>query len=83
MSQMEEKIRKVLQQYIDDEELYDDDTLLVINPVDKEVVLAGGDSEPDESEDSYYVMDLLSMGTDGHWTPDPGAIAEVAAQYED
>lgn len=77
-----EDITKAVNTYIADEEMYDDNTQVVINPADGIVSLETDDTEddPDESKDRYDVMDLLRMDAEGHWTPDPDAIRSAAEQ---
>lgn len=75
-------ITRAVKTYIADEEMYDDNTQVVINPADGVVSLETDDTEDDldESLDRYDVMDLLRMDADGHWTPDADAIRSAAEQ---
>lgn len=77
-----QKINEAVKTYISDEELYDDNAQLVINPADGSVFIEDGDVEIDDALDRYDVMDLLRMDGEGNWQPDQEAIAEVAAAYK-
>lgn len=75
------KITAAIEAYIADEELYDDDAQIVIDPVSGDVKLVDGDEDVDEDAmDLYSVMDLVRMDSDGHWTPDHETIREIVTQ---
>lgn len=79
--ELAKKITETVMAYIADEELYDDDAQVVIDPVSGDVKLVDSDENVDEDAmDLYSVMDLVRMDSDGHWTPDPEAIQEIAIQ---
>lgn len=79
--QLTDRITEVVAAYIADEELYDDNALVVVNPASGEVALSDGDDDvDDEANDVYEVMDLIRMNPDGVWEPDADAIAEAAEQ---
>lgn len=67
--------------YIADEEMYDDNAQIVVNPADCEVTLHDGDEDIDDALDQYDVMDLLQMGIDGQWVVDAEVIRALADQY--
>lgn len=72
------KITKAVAEYIADEELYDDNAQVVVDPVSGDVKLVDGDEEvDDEAMDVYDVMDLVRMNAEGVWEPDAEAIAEA------
>lgn len=75
------RITGLVAEYIDDEELYDDNAQLVINPETQEASLMNGDEDIDDSMDQYDVMDLLQMGSVGKWSPDNDAVSELASEY--
>lgn len=72
------RIANAVAEYIADEELYDDNAQVVVDPVSGDVKLVDGDEDvDDEAMDVYDVMDLVRMNADGVWEPDAEAIAEV------
>ena len=72
------RITNAVAEYIADEELYDDNAQVVVDPVSGDVKLVDGDEDvDDEAMDVYDVMDLVRMNADGVWEPDAEAIAEV------
>lgn len=77
-------ILAAVREYLSSEESYDDDAQLRIDPATMKIDLADGEEADDESDprDYYSVMDLVEMDADGKWTPDPDAIAAVAAEYQ-
>ena len=73
-----DKLASAVMEYIADEELYDDNARLVVNPATGEVRLIDGDEDvDDDSLDVYDVMDMVRMNADGVWEPDTEAIAEL------
>lgn len=75
-------ISATVNQYLDDEECYNDNVQLQINPATGEVELTDSDEELD-GYDYIPAMDLVKMSTEelGQWETDAEAIAELAAQY--
>ncbi len=72
------RIANAVAEYIADEELYDDNAQVVVDPLSGDVKLVDGDEDvDDEAMDVYDVMDLVRMNADGVWEPDAEAIAEV------
>lgn len=77
---MKEKIEKLVKEYIEQDEAYDDNAQIAVNPATGEVRLMDGE-EAEELPDDWTiisVMDLVEMNPDGSWRPDPAAIAEFA-----
>lgn len=75
-------LRKIVKEYIADEETYSDDVQLRIDTTTWQLDIA--DPEDDLPNCDYYpIMDLVSMSASnpGQWQPDEDAIAEVAAEY--
>lgn len=70
-----------LRTYIDDEEMYDDNAQLLVNPATMEVSLDDGDVDQGDDIDEYAVMDLLRMDSDGGWMPDDESVAQLVAEY--
>lgn len=68
--------------YIADEECYDDNVQIEIDPATGGVALCDADTGR-ENCDYYQVMDLVSMSTDnpGQWEVDSEAVNDVASQY--
>lgn len=72
------RIANAVAEYIADEELYDDNAQVVVDPLSGDVKLVDSDEDvDDEAMDVYDVMDLVRMNADGVWEPDAEAIAEV------
>ncbi len=72
------RIANAVAEYIADEELYDDNAQVVVDPLSGDVKLVDSDEDvDDEGMDVYDVMDLVRMNADGVWEPDAEAIAEV------
>lgn len=77
-----EKVREIVEEYIDDEENYSDDVQLEINTTNWSMDIA--DPENDLPDCDYYpVMDLVKMSSSepGKWEADMGAIESIAAEY--
>ena len=70
-----------VQDYIANEEGYDDNAQLVIDPKTFTVTVVDGDDELNEEFDHYDIMDLIEMDTDGNWKPNPEAIKGLAETY--
>lgn len=80
--EFEKRIKEVVEEYIDSEEMYSDDVQLEINTTDWSMDIA--DPENDLPNCDYYpIMDLVKMSTEnpGKWMPDDSAIESVAAEY--
>lgn len=76
------RVREIVEDYIDGEESYSDDVQLEINTTDWNMDIA--DPENDLPNCDYYpVMDLVKMSVTepGQWEPDEGAIESLAAEY--
>lgn len=78
-----EKVATAVVTYINDEEMYDDNAQLVIDPSDMDISIHDGDEDIDDKYDQYDIMDLIGMGNDGKWTVDNASISELAAEYFD
>lgn len=75
-----DEIARAVADYIADEELYDDNAQVVVDPVSGTVRLIDGDEDVDNVNlDVYDVMDLVRMNGDGVWEPDIEAIADALA----
>ena len=85
--ELESRIREAVNEYILDEETYDDNAQLFINPSTMEVTVEDSRDVDVDSEDidCYDVMDLVEMTPDaygaGRWTVDEEAVKSVAAEY--
>ncbi|MDE7442068.1 MAG: hypothetical protein K2M69_07880 [Muribaculaceae bacterium] len=85
--ELESRIREAVNEYILDEETYDDNAQLCINPSTMEVTVEDSRDVDVDSEDMdcYDVMDLVEMTPDadgaGRWTVDEEAVKSVAAEY--
>ncbi len=79
---LEKALLSAITEYLEQEEAYGDDAMLVIDPDALTVGLI--EEEPADAEESplYYVrvMDLVRMDTDkpGRWLADSEAVAELA-----
>lgn len=72
--EFKEAVIKAVEQYIADEECYDDNAQLTVNPETHEVALADGDDDLPDELDQYSVMDLVQMDADGRWQVDMEAV---------
>lgn len=83
--EFKENLRRTVREYLASEESYDDDALLVIDKNTLALTLADGEESDQYDEDTrfdtYNVMDLVEMDSDGKWIPSEEALAEVAADY--
>lgn len=75
------RLREEVERYIYEEEGYDDNAQLTIDPISFDIGLADGDEEIPENIDHYDIMDLLAMGTEGHWHPDDEALKAMEEDY--
>lgn len=82
-----EKIEEVVSEYIAEEQSYDDNAQLEIDPESYEVEVTEG-TEGEEAfsipgKDYYDVMDLVCMSVDqpGKWLPDEEAIDSIVDEY--
>lgn len=79
---LEKALTSAIAEYLEQEEAYGDDAMLVIDPDTLTVSLI--EEEPADAEELpfYYVrvMDLVRMDTDkpGRWLADSEAVAELA-----
>lgn len=82
---MEEKIKNLLNEYLEAPEAWSDNVMIEVNPSSLEMRL--NDDEDIDTENSeldfWPVMDLLQMSLQnpGQWDIDPTAVAEMAADY--
>ncbi len=76
-------VLRAVERYIADEEVFDDHAQLTVNPTNLEIDIVDGDEDIPDDIDQYDVMDLLTMGMEGHWQPDAEAIASLAEEYID
>lgn len=77
-----DRLRLIVQEYIDNEDSYCDDVQLAINPSDLSLEIA--DPEDDLPNLDYYpMMDMINASTSepGKWLPDEDAINEVVSSY--
>ncbi|MDE5808404.1 MAG: hypothetical protein K2H76_09825 [Muribaculaceae bacterium] len=85
--ELEAQIRKAVGEYILDEETYDDNAQLCINPSTMEVFVEDSRNvDVDSPEiDCYDVMDFVKMIADpehaGKWIVDEEAVNSVAGEY--
>lgn len=79
-AELECKIRDAVEEYIADEEAYDDNAQLLIDPEGWEVSVVNSE---DADGDHYDVMDLIMMSPSapGKWEVDEDAVLSVAADY--
>ncbi len=82
---LEKKITAAVEEYIADEETYDDNARVQIDPETWKVTMVDSDDESygDVAGMDYYdVMDLvrMSVAEPGKWEPDREAIASVAEE---
>ena len=82
---MKEKIKRLLEEYLEAPEAWGDDVMVEVNPATMEMRLCDDeDIDMVDSELDYWpVMDLLQMSVErpGEWEIDPGALTEMAADY--
>lgn len=79
---LKEKIKGVVEEYLDNEEAYSDNVQLEINTENFDISIA--DPEQDLPNCDYYEMMDLVRGSEsdaGIWIPDEEAIAQVVADY--
>lgn len=80
---LRENIHAQVENYLDNESLYDDDVQLRINPSTLQVDIVEQD---DEMSDCDYipVMELVCISTEtpGEWAADDEAIDSLTSQYE-
>ena len=85
--ELENRIRKAVADYILDEETYDDNAQLCINPSTKEVYVEDSREVDVDSPDidCYDVMDFVEMTAasegSGKWKVNEEAVKEAAAEY--
>lgn len=90
--ELEKRIHTAVQEYIADEETYDDNAQLQLDPQEWKVTVIDGadidnggvDIQPDINGMDYYdVMDLVKMSPDapGKWEVDEDAVKSVAEEY--
>lgn len=85
--ELEERIRSAVENYILDEETYDDNAQLCIVPATLEVYVDDSHNTDVDSPDidCYDVMDFIEMtsldGETGKWIVDEDAVKEAAGEY--
>ena len=81
--ELEERICSAVNEYINNEEGYDDNAQLCINPESFDVYVEDSSNvDEDSSEiDCYDVMDFVVMEARGEWAVDNEAVASVSAEY--
>ena len=85
--ELEKLIREAVEDYIIDEDTYDDNAQLCIEPAEMNVYVADSrDVDPDSDKiDCYDVMDFVEMDTnpdsEGKWRVDDEAVSSAAAEY--
>lgn len=77
-----EKIRNIVEEYIEAEESYSDNVQLEINTTDWSMDIADPDNDLPNC-DYYPILDLVKMSVShpGKWEPDEAAIESIAAEY--
>ncbi len=80
--ELENLLRNAVEDYIADEEAYDDNARLRIDPQSKEVSITDGADEVEDA-DYYDVMDFIKMSPadPGKWEVDEDAVESVAEEY--
>ena len=80
--ELENLLRNAVEDYTADEEAYDDNARLRIDPQSKEVSITDGGDEVEDA-DYYDVMDLIKMSPadPGKWEVDEDAVKSVAEEY--
>ena len=73
-------ITKVVNSFIANEEDYDGDVQLAIDPANLTAEIADPDDDL-PTLDYYPMMDMVRADADGRWLPDTEAIADIAADY--
>ena len=87
--ELKAKIRQAVRDYILDEETYDDNAQLCINPSTMEVYVEDSRNVNVDSPeiDCYDVMDFVEMSSDsehaGKWMVDEESVNSVAGEYAD
>ncbi len=82
ITEFTDRLRDIIQEYIDHEDSYCDDVQLSIDPSNLSLSIA--DPEDDLPNLDYYpMMELISTSTSepGKWLPDEDAINEVISSY--
>lgn len=83
--ELENRIRKAVEEYIAGEETYDDNALLLVDSEEWNVNVTDGEDveQEQESTDSYEVMDFIRMSSaePGKWEVDGDVVESVAAEY--
>ncbi len=81
--ELENRIRKAVEEYIAGEETYDDNALLLVDSEEWNVNVTDGEDVEQESTDSYEVMDFIRMSSaePGKWEVDDDVVESVAAEY--
>lgn len=83
--ELEALIRSAVSEYIADEEIYDDNAQLCIEPSGWKVYIENSSDIDEKSPeiDFYDVMDFVDMDTEtpGKWRVDEEAVASVASEY--
>ena len=82
--ELENLLRNAVEDYIADEEAYDDNARLRIDPQSKEVSITDGGDDVEDA-DYYDVMDLIKMSPldPGKWEVDEDAVKSVAEETID
>lgn len=77
---MKKKIEELVKEYIVQDEAYDDNAQIAVNPATGEARLMDGEEAEELSDDWTIIsaMDLVEMTPEGTWRPDPEAIADFA-----
>lgn len=82
---IKEKIKSLLEEYLEAPEAWGDDVMIEVNPATLEMRLCDDEDIDAETSalDYWPVMDLLQMSVShpGDWEIDPDALAEMAADY--
>lgn len=80
--ELENLLRNAVEDYTADEEAYDDNARLRIDPQSKEVSITDGGDEVEDA-DYYDVMDLIKMSPSDprKWEVDEDAVKSVAEEY--
>ncbi|MDE5870135.1 MAG: hypothetical protein K2H18_07865 [Muribaculaceae bacterium] len=81
--ELEERICSAVNEYINNEEGYDDNAQLCINPKTLEVSVEDSRNVDEDSPeiDCYDVMDFVEMNAGGEWAVDNEAVESVLSEY--
>lgn len=79
--EFKKSVEAALAAYLSDEEGYDDNPQLTVDPETLQVAVSDGDEEISDALDQYDLIDLLSMGSEGHWQTDEAQTEALVDSY--